>query len=203
MVARPNALRKNAITPALLDAIREWETARTSGAFTQAQQDSLKNTRKEFHLEKIAEGKWQMYTYNTSQAFTHEKYERQPGEPTLASWSYSQTGDTQPLQFRMTANGKAGSIKNIKLQIDNYAEITIPIELQAGETIVCDGTQRLQVYTETGKYKTSFQLTAVPPTLSTATHHMVFDCTFMGDKTPKVDMQFRQLSHKEMVSASK
>lgn len=203
MVARPNALRKNPITPALLDAIREWETARTTGAFTQSQQDSLKNTRKEFHLEKIAEGKWQMYTYNTSQAFTHEKYERQPGEPTHATWNYTQSGDTQPLQFRMTANGKTGSIKNIKLQIDNYAEIIIPIELQAGETIVCDGTQRLQVYTETGKYKTSFPLTAVPPTLSPASHHMVFDCTFMGDETPKVDMQFRQLSHKEMVSASK
>ncbi|MCE9602554.1 MAG: hypothetical protein K8S21_10155, partial [Gemmatimonadetes bacterium] len=32
MVARPKALRTNALTPVLLDAIREWELARNSGA---------------------------------------------------------------------------------------------------------------------------------------------------------------------------
>lgn len=199
MVARPNALRKNPLTPALLDAIREWETARTSGAFTTAQQEAMKQPSNEFHLEKIAAGQWQLFKYNLSSPFVHERYERQPGEPTHATWAYTQTGESQPLQFRMTVAGKEGSIKNAKMQIDNYAEINIPLELKAGETVVCDGGNRLHIYTETGKYKTSHPLPAPPPTIASGAHTITFDCAFIGTETPKVEMQFRQLSKKEMV----
>ena len=58
MVARPGALRTNPRTPALLDAIREWETARTSGAFSAAQRARMKDTKSEFHLERAGVGVW-------------------------------------------------------------------------------------------------------------------------------------------------
>lgn len=55
MVARPNALRKNPISGQLLDAIREWEAARNSGFFTKEQKEAMKDTGRNFHLERVQE----------------------------------------------------------------------------------------------------------------------------------------------------
>lgn len=52
MVASPQALRKNPLTPQLLEAIREWEAARNSGYFTEEQKQGLKDPKRAFHLIK-------------------------------------------------------------------------------------------------------------------------------------------------------
>lgn len=203
MVARPNALRNNPLTPQLLDAIREWETARTGNAFSIAQQEELKNPKNEFHLEKINKGKWNLYQYTLSPVFTREKFERQPGEPTHTTWTYQQESKEQPLQFRLNVSGKSGSISNIKMQVDNYAEIILAIELKAGESIVCDGTENLRIYNENGKPKGSYRLSNLPPVTSPATHTIIFDCSFNDGESPKVEMQFRGLGKMEMVEVNK
>jgi hypothetical protein len=66
MVARTASLRGNTSTNELLDAIREWETARLSMAFSDEQRERLKNPKNEFHLEKIAEGKWNLIQSNSA-----------------------------------------------------------------------------------------------------------------------------------------
>lgn len=63
MVARPKSIRSNPISGELLDAIREWETARLSGAFSPEQKVRLKDPKSEFHLEKVNEGEWILYQY--------------------------------------------------------------------------------------------------------------------------------------------
>ena len=203
MVARPKALRNNPFTPHLLDAIREWETARTGNAFSIVQQEQLKNPKNEFHLEKITDRKWNLYQYTLSPVFIREKFERQPGEPTHTTWTYKQESKEQPLQFRLNLSGKSGSISNIKMQVDNYTEINLPIELKAGESIVCDGTEDLRLYNENGKPKGSYRLTNPPPVTSPATHTIIFDCTFNDGESPKVEVQFRALGKMEMVQVNK
>ncbi len=59
MVASPQALRKNPIAGQLLDAIREWETARNSGFFSKEQKEAMKDTKRNFHLEKHG-AKWKL-----------------------------------------------------------------------------------------------------------------------------------------------
>ncbi len=203
MVARPAALRNNPLTPQLLDAIREWETARTSNAFNNAQQEQLKNPKNEFHLEKIAGGKWNLYQYSLSPLFIHEKFERQPGEPTHTTWKYIQDAKEQALQFRLNLSGKTGGIRNIKIQFDNYAEMNLPIELKAGESIVCDGTQELRLYNENGKPKGTYHLANLPPVITPTSHTIIFDCAFTDGESPKVEMQFRGLGKMEMIVAKK
>ncbi len=61
MVARPKALRTNPQAGALLDAIREWETARTQHAFTAEQQARLRDPKREFHLETAGGGRWLLH----------------------------------------------------------------------------------------------------------------------------------------------
>ncbi|MBK5279182.1 MAG: hypothetical protein JJE09_10000 [Bacteroidia bacterium] len=199
MVARPNALRSNPLTPALLDAIREWELARTSNAFSMAQMESLKDPENEFHLEKIDSGKWNLHQYALSPIFVREKFERQPGEPTHTKWTYQQKWKEQVMQFRLNAIGKEGLAKNIKLQIDNYTELNIPIALKPGESIVCDGTEIVRLYDENGKPKGKYTMPSLAPTISPGTHTIIADCSFEGDEPPKLEIQFKGLNQLETI----
>jgi hypothetical protein len=197
MVARPAALRKNSQTNQLLDAIREWEMARNGNAFTQAQQEQLKNPKNEFHLEKRSEGKWTLHQYAMSPVFTREKFERQPGEPTYTTWNLQYQWKEQPLQFRMQITGEKGSVKNIKMQIDNYMELLFPVELAAGESLVSDGTETIRFYDKNGKPKGSFKLQKKLPTVSAGAHKILIDSDFSGEENPKIEVQFKGLSSSE------
>lgn len=203
MVARPAALRKNPISDQLLDAIREWETARNGNAFSISQQEELKDPKNEFHLEKIAEDKWILNQYGISALFTREKFERQPGEPTHTTWNLQYQWKEQPLQFRMNINGKAGSVKNISMQIDNYKELIFPVELNAGESLVSDGTEIVRLYNQDGKPKGTFKLQTKPPVISPGSHQIQINSDFTGDESPKIEVQFKGLDKSEAIQANK
>jgi hypothetical protein len=202
MVARPEALRKNTLSGSLLDAIREWEAARHAKAFSALQREALKNPKNEFHLEKIADGKWNLHTYAISPVFLREKFERQPGEPTYTTWNYQQTWREQPLQFRMNIVGTdGGSVRNIKIQIDRYKEMLLPFELKSGESLVSDGTEIIRLYDKNGKPKRTFKLDGVPPVLGQGAHNIIIDSQFDGDAV--IEVQFKGLNTVEQVAAKK
>jgi len=199
MVARPEALRSNPLTPALLDAIREWELARTGNAFTNSQQDELKNTKNEFHLEKISEGKWNLLQYNITGNFIREKFIRQPGEPTHTTWNFNQTWKEQALQCRIHISGKEGGVNTIKFIVDNYAEINLPWALEAGESIICDGTATIKIFNKKGKLKGDYNLPSPLPVIAPGPHTITCDCIFTGDEPPKMEVQFKGLNKTEIV----
>ena len=203
MVARPSSLRKNPLSNTLLDAIREWEAARNGNAFSKEQQEELKNPKNEFHLEKISEGKWNLHTYSISTLFTREKFERQPGEPTHTTWKFNQSWGEQPLQFRLNISGTEGSVKNIKLQIDNYKEILFPIELKVGESLVSDGTETIRLYDSNGKPKGTIKLNTTNPILASGDHTILVDSEFIGDDAPKIEVQFKGMNKAAQIEVKK
>ncbi|WP_291403645.1 hypothetical protein [Daejeonella sp.] len=203
MVARPNALRKNSQTNQLLDAIREWEFARNNNAFNKAQQEQLKNPKNEFHLEKIEDGKWILHQYAMSEVFKREKFERQPGEPTHTTWNLMYNWKEQPLQFRMQIAGDKGSVKNIKMQIDNYKELLFPIELAAGESLVSDGTETIRFYDKNGKPKGSFKLASIPPNMTKGPHSIIIDSEYPQEDSPKIEVQFKGIDKSENIQILK
>jgi hypothetical protein len=203
MVARPQALRNNPRALILLDAIREWETARTEKAFTSKQEDLLKDPKNEFHLEKLSEGKWNLYQYAMSPHFVREKFDRQPGEPVHTTWNFQQEWKEQPLQFRLNVLGNEGSVSNIKIQVDNYAEINLPIELSVGESLVCDGTDLIRIYDKTGKPKGKYSMKSSSPLVGAGSHTIISDCSFNGEIPPKIDVQFKGLSKMDFIQSQK
>lgn len=200
MVARPKALRSNPLTPQLLDAIKEWEEARIGNAFSATQREALKNPKDEFHLEKLAPGKWNLYQYSLSPILVREKFERQPGEPTFTSWTYNQSEIAQPMQFRLYLNGKSGGVRNIKMQVDSYAEISLPLELSAGESIVCNGTREIRIFDALGKPKGNYQLPGEVPVTAPGSHTIIFDCSFADGDSPKLEMQVKALRKKDAIT---
>jgi hypothetical protein len=202
MVARPKALRANPNTPQLLDAIKEWETARNAKAFSAAQQESLKNTKKAFHLQKMTAGEWNLYEYNLSAEFTHEYFERQPGEPNSSKFNYIQDDKKQPLQFRLYLNGSKGGIDHLQLQIDNYTTIQIPVPLVGGESIVCADGRNMEIYSKSGAKKGIYALGQQLPEMNPGAHNIIFSCDFSEGEKPKIDIQFKTLVKMETIKGS-
>jgi hypothetical protein len=201
MVARPDALRKNPRSGLLLDAIREWEAARNSGAFNADQQARLKNTQLAFHLDKIAEGKWKLFQYEQSPLFKREQFIRQPGEPTHSLFEFSQQWKEQPLQFRMNAEGKEGKIGKISLQVDDYYEFSLPVELLAGESLVTEGKRQVQVYDAKGNHRQTLTLDRDLPVMVPGKHKITVDCQFSEDEKPVLYFQVSGLSKEETVTS--
>jgi hypothetical protein len=64
LAADPGALdtaRQFGATPAILEAIRQWETARLGGAFHNQLKEALRDNSREFHLESAGPGRWDLY----------------------------------------------------------------------------------------------------------------------------------------------
>ncbi len=201
MVARPQALRTNPLTPALLDAIREWERARTTHAFDSAQEGRLKDPTNEFHLETISDGRWKLFQYAVSSVFVRERIERQPGEPTHTVWAVGQEWTEQPLQFRLSVQGKSGTVRNLRMQVDRYTEVALPIELGVGESLVCDGTTTVRVYDALGKPRTKYTLAVPPPMVAAGTHTITMDSEFSGNEPPRIEVQFKGQGRVDAVQA--
>lgn len=200
MVARPEAIRKNPLSPVLLDAIREWEKARNGGAFSKAQQEALKDATKEFHLEKLSDKAWELSQYGRSTGFKREKFIRQPGEPTYSKFSYEQPWEDQPLQFQLTVTGTAGAVKQIKLQVDNYTDIDLPVQLAFGESLVADGSQQVLVYDASGRLRQTLQFPKALPRMARGSHTITIDNQFEGTTPPVLEMTCKGLISKEKIS---
>jgi hypothetical protein len=196
-------LQRNPDTAVLLDSIREWETARRQGAFSRDQQTRLQNPALDFHLEPAGSGAWSLFPYHASEAFRHEQTVRQPGEPTAAAWTLLNPDAEQPLQFRVQASGKGGSVSGLTIEMDHAIRLEIPGTLKAGESLVVDGTGSARLYDDKGRQTDRVALKSAVPRLATGRHTIAFDCAFAGDVPPSVEVTFKTRGAAEKVPAAR
>ncbi len=68
--ASAEALQRYGSTPAILQAIRQWEACRMAGAFAPSVRAALRDNAREFHLQAAGEGRWDLFeTHPTRFAF--------------------------------------------------------------------------------------------------------------------------------------
>ncbi len=200
MVVRYKDAKKNQNTDILLDAINNWESARRSHAFSEEQKQLLKNPKFEFHLSKVNDKSWNLLQYHISRGFVHEKEFKQPGEPVNSSWNYTNNDNEQALSFRIVAEKTKGTIKDIIMVIDNYYELKIPTQLNGGEKIVTDGSDKLLVFDAKGKLINTLTV-AKFPLMSTGQHTITFDCKYIDDDTPRLAVYFITKGVPELIIA--
>ncbi|MCC6441921.1 MAG: hypothetical protein IT210_00540 [Armatimonadetes bacterium] len=94
---QPGGPKKECRHPAILKAIREWESARHAGAFSDELKADLRDTKKEFHLERPGAGEWKLTPIACTEAYRHEKRMLQPGQPTASRWGPENPYGAQPL----------------------------------------------------------------------------------------------------------
>ena len=193
------ALRRNAATDSIMDAIREWDTARRGGAFSAAQREMLRDPGREFHLEKTGDGAWELYPYHASEEFIYEHYVRQPGEPTGVEWAYTNPDEKQPVQFQVAVRGESGALNDLVIEFDSYARIEIPEEIQAGQKLACDGTSTLRLYDAKGRQTKAFEYAGEIPTIGSGAHTIAVSGAFTGDPPPEVAVQFKTKGKPESI----
>jgi hypothetical protein len=194
-------MRKNPETAAVLDAIREWETARRSGAFSADQRERMRNPKAELHLEKRAGGGWDLFPFHESPAFRHERTVVQPGQPTAAEWAFSNPDPAQPLQLKLKAAGPSGALRRPRFEIDGYLELVFDVELKAGQTLLCEGTREARIYDDKGRQIATAAASIAPPVLNPGPHHIAFDAAFGPEPGLEAVVTFRTRGRAEPVAA--
>lgn len=198
LATRFEAFRSNAQVGVILDAIREWETARRAGAFSEDQRARLKNAKNEFHLEPSPEG-WTLYPFHAAGPFVHECRMLAPGMPTASAWTWTQQAEAQPLRFIVRTEGKAGAVSDLELVIDHVHRLKIPVTLEAGMSLACDGMPLIRVYDEKGRLQETVDLSSALPELAPGIHGVSFDCKASGGTPPKVKVSFQSRGAGEAV----
>lgn len=186
-----DALRKNPEIGPILDALREWEKARRTGVFTPEQREALRNPKREFHLETVSGGGWDLFPFHDSADFHHEPVTRQPGEPTSVQWEVTNPDARQTVQIKLRVAGGGGSIRNPILEINRSATLQIPIEVQAGQSLLIESDAIVRLYDAKGSPVQSFPLKTALPMVQAGTNQITFDCEFQGETPPKVSVTFK------------
>ncbi len=186
-----DALRKNKETGPILDALREWEKARRAGVFTPEQREALRNPKREFHLQTVSGGGWDLFPFHDSADFQHEQLTRQPGEPTSAAWELKNPDARQPMQLKLRVVGTSGSIRNPTLEIHRSATVTLPVEILAGQSLLLEANAIVRLYDAKGNPLQSFPLKTALPEVHPGGNPVTFDCEFVGDAPPKATVTFK------------
>jgi hypothetical protein len=200
MVARPKSIRANPISGELLDAIREWEAARLSGAFSEDQRNRLKDPRNEFHIEKTGVSEWNLYQYAIPGQFSYVFRERQPGEPAYDQHEFTLTSFAQPFRFQLEVTGEAGSMKDFRITLDHYHEILIPQEILPGETVICDG-KSLKLYDGKGRFVKNLDLPLPIPVINEGPHLIRLSGGVSGELHPLAVLTLKALERPEKIFA--
>ncbi len=87
------AARQFGALPGILAAIRQWETARLAGAFPPSVKALLRDNLREFHLQPVAPGRWDLFEVRLARA------ELKAQQPTSTDLTFDHSEPAQPLQW--------------------------------------------------------------------------------------------------------
>ncbi|GAB5555152.1 MAG: hypothetical protein Sapg2KO_47430 [Saprospiraceae bacterium] len=196
-VANSEAVANNGQKDQILKLIGAWENLRIGNHFSEAQKAAMRSTEQEFTIQELDNNIWN-WTPIKAAIFTHEKKVRQPGEPLASNFEFTNIGKDQSLQFNLTAIDS--DVKEIKLELNNYKEIQLPIMLKKGQILKYTGTNKAQVYTSNWQLIQEIDLDAENFKVNAGSNSLSFDCQFVGqDEKPAVKVELRTLGESEQV----
>lgn len=196
-------VEENGFKDAHFTSIKEWQAARKAKAFSKEQIQRLQNPKNEFHLEKAGENKWRLFDVNLKGGYIHKFRLVQDGEPVLSNYKFNNPFESQPMQFYITIKageeGANGRVSNLKIEINNYTELLIPMTLKPKDRLYSDGEK---VYLCDAGWKIRKELDVNKlPNFKKGENSLAVMCDFDGNK-PLIQMAFKTVGMPEEVQAS-
>jgi hypothetical protein len=181
-----------------LERIGVWEQLRLAGAFTEVQKERMRAIDQEFSLQGTSESEWLLYPV-TAIIATHDNKAQQPGAPGYTVLQLEQQDTTQALQFTMTAIDS--KVSGLRLEIDNYKVVELPVTLDAGQILQYKGTGKAVVYDANWRKLSEIPINDTNFRLALGTHSLTFDCDFhSSDEAASVKVELRSLGQAEVIS---
>lgn len=192
------ALAENGNSDEILRLLGEWEKARLSGAFDAELKQRMEDLNNEFHLEAVNDNIWQIYQVH-SYKFTYDKKVRQPGEPLYGSYSFDNPEKNQQLNLTLTAAN--GDLENIRLELDNYKEVLLPLTLYTGQILQYQGGDKATIYNSNWQKLKEIVFDSSNFKVTSGSHTLNFECTFSGEGEPQAKLEIRVIGEAEKVNA--
>ena len=146
LAADPNsadAAKRFDATLAILEAVKQWETARMARAFPAEVKADLRDSALEFHLEGVSEGRWTLYAAHT-EPFTHNTAR---GEATR--YTFQNPHAAQPLQCVVRCEGKE-PVAGVTIEINGQPFLGLEgCAVPAGGSLKYTGGTEARVYDPT------------------------------------------------------
>ncbi len=216
------AVRGNPALGEILDTIREWETARRCGAFSTGQRERFRDPAREFRLTPTgdppgtpaARGGWQLYPIETAGPFVHEGVLDAQGVPATATWRWTQMAPAGPLRFVLRTSARTGddatgiddtgadktaAVTDPILVFDGEHRLELPVRLEPGQSVACDGKPEVRIYDTKGRYLETVALGSTLPVLVPGEHEVAYTCTAMGDPVPRISLAINAVGNPEPV----
>ena len=96
-----------------------------------------------------------------------------------------------------------GTVANPTIDLDRYGTVTFPVELRAGQTLLCEGTAAARVYDAKGRQVAVVDARGAIPVVQPGKHEVRFDCEFKGAVAPAAVVTFRTKGEAERIAATK
>lgn len=194
-------IEKSGFKNELFSAIKEWQKARRSGAFTTAQKERFKNPKTEFHLVKKSENSWDLFPVSLHGGFEHKYRQLQTGEPVKSKFKVSNMNGVQPFRFYVTAaaveGNKTATVSNIVIEVNNYQSIELNESLKAGDKLFCDGKAIYLCDATWNKIKEI--KSAKLPQWSEGDNEITVSSDFSDNQAPVLKLEFKSVGKAEHV----
>ncbi len=172
-------LKENGNTKEIFRILNTWETARLANMFSENQKKRMRDIGTEFRLKPTTSGGlnlMQVYSYKLK----HEKKAKQPGEPLFSTLNFENNGGEQP--FSLIVSAVDADISDIKIEIDNYKSISVPVVLKNGNTLKITESGKANIFDNTWHLVSPVSLKGIPLKVSEGRHVLTFDCSFANIK---------------------
>ncbi|AZN39794.1 hypothetical protein [Paenibacillus albus] len=202
LVADMAVLRRNGNVEGLLAAVREWETARRLGVFSDEQRERMRDPKSDWHLEAAGEGGWLLYPVSISKPLTCSPEELQPGQPGGSDWAFFNKFGEQPLRFTLRVSPSYGNEDAAVKRPTFYTQgtyMTFETEIAANQYLVYDGGSMGRVYDQNWNLIREVKASAEAPMLRAGGQTLSFSCKFQGDPKPVVTVQVTTRGECEVV----
>jgi len=103
------------------------------------------------------------------------------------------------MQFLLTA--AKGDVQDIKMEIDNYKQVSLPVTLSEGETLKYTGGDIGVIYSKDWTKLKEINMDPSVVTLASGEHTVTFDCSFTGDKESLAKLEVRFVGPVEKIKA--
>lgn len=201
LVVDLSTVNQNGNSEKLLELIGDWEKLRISNSFSKAQKEVMRDSYKEFTLEKITDREWNWQEV-FSEIFAHEKKVRQPGEPLYSTFNFNNSGEEQGLNFAFTAN--KCDVSGIAMELNNYKKIQISVAIKEGQTLKYTGDNKAILYDANWQIINKVEMNLVDLTLKKGENLITVDCDFdRADKEAKVKVEIRAYGKDQKVVLKK